>query len=97
MSIAQFSSLYATASAAFDAGDYAAAIGAATKAQLLLGTTPNLARALGSGNQSIGWNDGGAIALFIQQCRRLQRSASITSSGAFAQSKVRYARADADE
>lgn len=92
MSIAQFNSLYSTAAAALDSGDYVAAITAATKAQFLLGTTPNLARAIGSGNQSIGWNDGAAIERFIANCRRLQRQASVASAGVFGQSKVTYAR-----
>jgi hypothetical protein len=93
MSIAQFESLYTTAVAAFDGGDYAGAIAAATKAQLLLGTSPNLSRALGSGNQSIGWNDGSSISLFITNCRTLQRAATAAVSGVFAQSKVTYSRA----
>lgn len=97
MSIAQFNSLYSAAVSAFDGGDYASAIAAATKAQLLLSTTPNLQRSLGSGNQSITWNDGSAIQQFIQNCRKLQRSASVGSGGVFQQSKVTYSRASSSE
>lgn len=92
MSITALNSLYATAAAAYDSGDYTAAIAAATKAQLLLGTTPNLARSLGSGNQSIAWNDGVAIDRFIANCRQRQNAAAAASSGVFGQSKVVYAR-----
>jgi len=92
MSIAQFTALYTAASTAFDSGDYASAIAAATKAQLLLATTPNLQRSVGQGNQAITWNDGVAIERFIQNCRGLQRAASMASTGVFSQSKVTYAR-----
>lgn len=92
MSIAQFNSLYAAAVAAIDAGDYAAAITAATKAQLLLGTTPNLTRSLGQGDQEITWNDGAAIARFIDDTRKLQRADNVGTSGPFGQSAVTYAR-----
>ncbi|KKM81987.1 hypothetical protein LCGC14_1324150 [marine sediment metagenome] len=95
MSIATFNSLYTAAAAALDSGDYASAILAATKAQILLGTTPNLARSLGGqgdGNQSVTWNDGAAIERFIANCRQLQKAASVASGGVFAQSKVTYAR-----
>lgn len=93
MSIAQFTTLYNTAVAAVASGDYSSAIAAATKAQLLLGTTPNLARSLGSGNQSITWNSGEVIDKFIANCRRLEKAASAASSGPFQQSKITYARA----
>lgn len=97
MSITALETLYSTAVSAFDAGDYASAIAAAVKAQMLLGTTPNLARSLGGGNQSITWNDGAAVARFIADCRQLQKAAAVTSGGPFRQSKVTYARAEASD
>jgi len=92
MSIAALNSLYASAVAAFDAGNYSSAISYATKAQMLLATTPNLQRSLGSGNQSITWNDGSAIEKFIANCRRLSKDSAISSGGPFRTSKVIYAR-----
>lgn len=92
MSIAQFTSLNVAGNAALDAGDYAAAILVAMKAKLLLGTTPNLAREIGSGSQSITWNDGTAIKDFIHDCRALERAANVGSAGVFGQSAVTYAR-----
>lgn len=93
MSIAALNSLYTSAVAAFDAGDYTAAIAAAVKAQMLLGTTPNLTRSLGSGSQAISWNDGASIERFIQNCQRLAKAAAVQSGGPFRTSKVVYARA----
>ncbi len=93
MSIAQLQALYADAVAAFDAGSYAAAIAAAVKAQVLLGTTPNLTRSLGSGSQGISWSDGASIERFIQNCQRLAKAAAVQSGGPFRTSKVVYARA----
>jgi hypothetical protein len=97
MSITALNALYASAAAAFDAGDYDAAIAAATKAQVLLGTTPNLARGIGGGNQSITWNDGAAVARFIADCRRIQKATAINTGGPFRQSKVTYSRAEASD
>jgi hypothetical protein len=93
MSIAALNSLYTSAVAAFDAGDYTAAIAAAMKAQVLIGTTPNLTRSLGSGSQAISWNDGASIERFIQNCQRLAKAAAVQSGGPFRSSKVVYARA----
>lgn len=93
MSIAALNSLYTSAVAAFDAGDYTAAIAAAMKAQMLLGATPNLTRSLGSGSQAISWNDGASIERFIQNCQRLAKAAAVQSGGPFRSSKVVYARA----
>lgn len=93
MSIAALNSLYTSAVAAFDAGDYTAAIAAAMKAQVLLGTTPNLTRSLGSGSQAISWNDGASVERFIQNCQRLAKAAAVQSGGPFRSSKVVYARA----
>lgn len=93
MSIAALNSLYTSAVAAFDAGDYTAAIAAAMKAQMLLGTTPNLTRSLGAGSQAISWNDGASIERFIQNCQRLAKAAAVQSGGPFRSSKVVYARA----
>lgn len=91
MSIAALNSLYTSAVAAFDAGDYTAAIAAAVKAQMLLGTTPNLTRSLGSGSQAISWNDGASIERFIQNCQRLAKAAAVKSGGPFRSSRVVYA------
>lgn len=93
MSIAALNSLYTSAVAAFDAGDYTAAIAAAMKAQVLIGTTPNLTRSLGSGSQAISWNDGASIERFIQNCQRLAKAAAVQTGGPFRSSKVVYARA----
>lgn len=93
MSITALNSLYTAATTALDSGDYAAAIVAATKAQLLLGTTPNLARSLGAGNQSITWNDGAAIDRFIAFCRQQQKVASVASVGPFFRVPITYVRA----
>lgn len=96
MSIAEIEALYAAAVAALDSGDYAAAIIAATKAKLRLGTTPNLSRSLGGGNMSTTWNDATAVDKFIADCRALQKAAqaaSTTSGGVFRQSAVRYQQA----
>ena len=98
MSITALETLYSTAISAFDGGDYDAAIAAAVKAQMLLGTTPNLTRSLGGGSQSIAWNDGSAVARFIADCRKLQKVAAVASSGGpFRQSKVTYARAESSD
>lgn len=98
MSITALNALYASAVAAFDAGDYDSAIAAAVKAQMLLGTTPNLARGIGGGNQSITWNDGAAVGRFIADCRQLQKAAAVSSGGGpFRQSKVTYSRAEASD
>lgn len=93
MSLAEFDALYATGMAAFDAGNYAAAIAAAVKAQFLLGKTPNLTRQLGSGSQGISWSDGASIERFIQNCQRLAKAAAVQTGGPFRTSKVVYARA----
>jgi len=93
MSITALQALEAAGQAARRSGDYNTAIGYAMDAQLLLGTTPNLQRSVGSGSQSITWNDGTNIDRFIANCRQLLKSARIASSGAFATSNVRYSRA----
>jgi len=93
MSIAQLQALYAAATAALDAGNYADAIKAAVKAQVLLGTTPNLTRSLGGGSQAISWNDGASIERFISNCQRLAKATAVQSGGPFRSSKVVYARA----
>jgi len=93
MSIAQLETLYSAAIAALEAGDYATAILKATAAKFRIATTPNLARNLaGGGSQQISWNDASAIDRFIADCRRAASAATAASSGAFAQSKVTYAR-----
>lgn len=93
MSIAQFNSLYATGTAALDAGDYAGAILAAMKAQFLLPLTPNVLRDLGRGSsQSITWATPEGLEMWIANVRKLQNQASVASGGVFAQSRVTYAR-----
>ena len=91
MSIADLQALYAAATAALDTGNYTAAIAAAVKAQMLLGTTPNLTRSLGSGSQAISWNDGASIERFIQNCQRLAKAAAVKSGGPFRSSRIVYA------
>jgi hypothetical protein len=93
MSIAQMEALYSTAASALDSGDYAAAIVAATKAQLLLPLSPDRTQSGGSrGGNEISWRNDDQIKEFIANCRRLQSTAAVTSGGVFAQSKVTYAR-----
>ena len=88
----QIEAFRVAAYAALDAGDYNGAIIAATKAELMLGTVANIARNLGQGSQSIGWNDATAVEKFIANVSKLQNQASVGSKGVFAQSHVVYAR-----
>ena len=86
------SALYTSAASALDSGDYAAAINSATKALLLLGTSPDLERSLGSGENRIEWRDSGAIEAFITSARKASKAVAVSTGGVFAQSKVTYAR-----
>ena len=86
------SALYTEAEAAIRVGDHAAAITAATLALLLLGTSPDLERSLGSGENRIGWRDSSAIEAFIDSTRKANKAVTVGASGVFAQSKVTYAR-----
>ncbi len=92
MTIAQIESLYTEAIAALDAGDFDTAIRKAQAVKLRLATTPNLARSLGGGNQSLAWAGPQAIDSFIADCRKAKAQALAESSGGIQQTKVTYVR-----
>lgn len=96
MSIEQLNTLYTAAVAFIDSGDYSAAILKLMAIQIRLATTPNLNRATGGGgSQGIAWN-AAQIDSLIAQCNRLIASDIAASTGPFQQTKIKYARAEAE-
>lgn len=88
MAVTELATLYTTASAALDSGDYAAAIRAALKAKALIATTPNATRE----QFALSWNPQG-IDSFIATCRELQKEAAhAAKTGPYQVTAVEYAR-----
>lgn len=91
MSIAQLDALYQEAMQALDSGDYDTAINRALACKFRLATTPNVARAVGSGSSSLAWANAVAIDSFVAEVRKLKIQANASTYG-IQQTKLTYAR-----
>ncbi len=90
--IADLNTLYASAIAADEAGDYATAARHARAILARLATTPDIARGGRGDGQELSFPSADAIKAFLSEVKGKLKAASVASGGPFAQSKVTYAR-----
>ena len=98
MSVAQINALYDTCIAALDNEDWDGAILAAEKAKIRLALMPDATRMTGgTGKQELEWANVQAIDSFIRSIRAIAQKKARASVGPWDITKIKYARASAED